>query len=154
AVRVAGVGLPPERQELIQKQLQGLPRVTVEFSNPAAPVAGPPAASEPAGAGAPAGKIQAQIEQPLGGHARVERFSARMLERNEALMSRAYALRSLAQRFAAATEAGLAESDRKVLRQMAREHLTALEVETGLMQRVLHPILVSVGANAVRARAA
>ena len=94
------------------------------------------------------------MEHELGGHAEFERFSAKMLERNEALMSRAYALRALAQRFSADAEAGLNEPDRKVLHQMAREHLSNLEVEAGVMQRVLAPILVSVGGNAVRARAA
>jgi len=37
---------------------------------------------------------------------------------------------------------------------MAREHLSSLAVEAGVLQRVLAPILVSVGGNAVRSRAA
>ena len=155
SVRVSGVGLSPERQQAIHKQLDGLPNVTIDFTNPEASAPGaPPAAVESSAGNSEPGKVQARMEQQLGGHAEFERFSARMIERNEALMSRAYALSALAQRFSAGTEAGLGEPDRKTLRQMAREHVSALEVEAGVMQRVLAPILVSVGGNAVRARAA
>jgi len=156
SVRVSGVGLSPERQHAIHKQLDALPYVTIDFSSPDSPASAPPAAGDPGSVAVAAspGKVQARMEQHLGGHAEFERFSARMIERNEALMSRAYALGALAQRFSAETEGGLGEPDRKVLRQMVREHLGVLEVEAGVMQRVLAPVLVSVGGNAVRARAA
>jgi hypothetical protein len=155
SVRVSGVGLAPERQLAIHKQLDGLPRVTIDFTNPEVSAGSAPAGSVEPPAGNPApGKVQARMEQQLGGHAEFERFSGKMIERNEALMARAYALSALTQRFSAETEAGLSEPDRKVLRQMAREHLGILQVEAGVMQRALAPVLVAVGGNAVRARSA
>jgi hypothetical protein len=155
SVRVSGVGLAPERQQAIHKQLDGLPRVTIDFTNPEVSAGSSPAGGTEPPVGNPApGKVQARMEQQLGGHAEFERFSAKMIERDEALMARAYALSALAQRFSADTEAGLGEPDRKVLRQMARQHLGVLEGEAAAMQRVLAPVLVAVGGNAVRARSA
>ena len=57
----------------------------------------------------------------LGGRAEFARFSAQILDWNEAAMARSYALRALAQRFSADRVRSLSAPDREVLTAMARE---------------------------------
>ncbi len=152
-VAVGGVGISPERQRQIHDLLDAVPHVTVQFSEPAAATApAEPASPDIAGAGvAPVG-FQARVEKQLGGHAEFEKFSARILDRNEALMSRAYALRRLSERFPA--DDGLTARDREVLRDMARQHAAALAGEVAAIERALAPLLVSMGGSAVSRPAA
>jgi hypothetical protein len=60
-------------------------------------------------------------------------------------MARAYALRALAERFPAESEAAMTADDRRVLREMAREHVDALEVHVRGMESVLSPVLTALG---------
>jgi hypothetical protein len=71
-----------------------------------------------------------------------------VLDWNEAAMARAYALRALAQRFPAVQDASMSAHDRGVLRQMAREHIDALQVHIRGMESVLAPVLTALGASA------
>jgi len=61
------------------------------------------------------------------------------------VMSRAYALRALAQRFPASQEASLNDADRRVLHAMVHEHAAALAAQLAAIQRVLDPVLSSLG---------
>jgi hypothetical protein len=162
-VVVGGVGVSSERQRQIHGLLDSLPHVEVAFSDPGP--AGTPAPSQatapgPAGgAGAvpppppPAG-WQNRLEQQLGGRAAFERFSSRILDWNEAAMSRAYALRTLAQRFPAESETGLNAADRRALRGMALEHVRALGNDVRGIEGALAPILAGLGAQLPQAPAA
>jgi hypothetical protein len=146
-VLVSGVGLPPGRQQDIRDAVGSLPNVSVDFTNPAAaPVPAEPAGAAPASGGGAAPPIQTRLEQALGGHADFERFSEVLLERKDALMSRAAALHNLAQRFS--DETGLSEQDRALLRQMAHEHAAVLSREAATIERAFEPVLKSMGGSA------
>jgi hypothetical protein len=148
-VVVNGVGIPPERQKQIHDALDAIPHVEIQFSEPAAAPL-PAEAAVPGtalGGSKPAG-IQARVEQQVGGRAEFERFSAQVLDRNELMMSHAYALRALAQRFPADKEAGLTPEDRQILRDMARENAAALSKEASALERALNPILAAMGGSA------
>lgn len=152
-VLVNGVGVPAQRQQQIHDMLDSLPNVSVYFANPAAVSSGAPATSDGAAApdstrSAPASKIQTRLEQQLGGRAEFERFSSQVLDANDAAMSRAYALRGLAQRFPVSAEAELNAAGRRELRAMAAEHAAALTAQIAAIQRVLNPVLSSLGASA------
>ena len=155
-VEVSGVGVSPERQRQIRGALESLPHVEVAFSDPgAAPAPVQATAPEPAPvvpsppASATGSKLQTRLEQQLGGRAELDRFSARVLDWNEAAMARAYALRALAQRFPAEQEAAMNAEDRRVLRQMVREHISAAEAHIRGLESVLAPVLTALGAPAV-----
>jgi len=60
-------------------------------------------------------------------------------------MSRAYALRRLAQQFSAASESGMRPEDRRTLRGLGREHLAALQKELSKIQDSLGPVLEGIG---------
>lgn len=157
-VLVGGVGVPPQRQKQIHDMLDALPNVSVDFANPAAVSSGVPATSDGAAAAettkpAPGSKVQTRLEQQLGGRAEFEKFSSQVLDANEAAMSRAYALRLLAQRFPASDESALSAADRRELRGIAAEHIAALATQITAIQHVLNPVLTSMGAPA-QARAA
>ncbi|MBZ5620673.1 MAG: hypothetical protein LAQ69_18400 [Acidobacteriia bacterium] len=147
-VLVSGVGIPAERQKQIHGKLDSMPNVDIQFSDPATtpPPAEPAVPETPSGASKPAG-IQARVEQQVGGHAEFERFSSQVLDRNESMMSRAYALRSLAQRFSAESEAKLSPEERQVLRDMAREHADTLAREASGIEEALNPILAAMGGS-------
>jgi hypothetical protein len=94
------------------------------------------------------------VEQQVGGRAEFERFSAQVLDRNELLMSHAYALRALAQRFPADKEAGLGQQEHDVLRGMARDDAKGLLREASALDRALSPILTALGGSDVARPAA
>jgi hypothetical protein len=144
------VGIAAKRQEQIHGLLDASPNVTVQFSEPEAGHAVPaestaPPAPAAGSTPAPSG-LQARVEQQLGGQAEFEKFSSQVLDRNESLMSRAYALRRLAELFP--TDADMAAQDRKVLRTMARQHAEALAREVAGLDRALNPLLVALGGSA------
>jgi hypothetical protein len=143
---VGGVGVPAQRQAQIHERLAAMPNVVVHFSEPTTPAVPEPEGEMPASGAAP--KLHTRIEQQFSGRAEFERFSSYMLDRNEAMMARAYALRALAQRFPADHEAALSAQDRQALRNVVREHTEALGREEAAMQRLIQPVLVSMGASA------
>lgn len=148
-VLVSGIGIPAERQKQIRQALEGVPNVSVAFSDPvtsaAPPETAPGVISKPPAGRVPLPPVEARLEEQLGGRAEFEKFSARMLDSNEAAMSRAYALRALAQRFPASMSGELSASDRQTLLELCREHADALARQAALMRRTLSPILVSLG---------
>ena len=152
-VEVSGVGVSAERQRQIHRALDSMAHVEVAFSDPGAAPA-PVQATAPERApvfSAPSSattKLQTRLEQQLGGRAEMERFSSRVLDWNEAAMARAYALRALAQRFSQDQQSAMTPDDRRVLRQMAREHISALQAHITGMEAALTPILSALGAAA------
>ncbi len=138
---VAGVGIAPQRQEQIHKELEAVPNVVVRFSEPAQAAA---QYSQPAPASS--GKtvvptFQSRIEQQLGSRQNFEQFSSQLLDMTDSMMSRAYALRRLADRFSRDAESALTPADRQVLQNLNREHASAIRRQTAQMERLLVPVL-------------
>ena len=147
-VLVSGAGVSPERQRQVHELLDGDPNVEVRFSQPETAQITPPGEA-PATSGDTANVgIQTRLEKQLGGRAAFERFSTHVLDGNEAAMSHAYALRSVAERFPAGSEASMAAPDRAQLHQLARDHVAALETEVRVMESALAPVLAGLGARA------
>ena len=104
-ILVSGTGIPPQHQKQIHEALDSMPGVVVRFSEPGAGApSGPegtppetPALRDSAGSAPP--PFQARLEERLGGRPQFERFSSQLLDGSDAVMSRAYALRRLAQQF-------------------------------------------------------
>jgi hypothetical protein len=138
-ILVTGTGIAPDRQRAIREQLRTLPRVTVEL------------ASEPSGEDAVfgagnssrisvvpgTGHLQTEMEKQLGGRIAFEKFVDRILDLTDAVMSRAYALRRLADRFPPDVEGQMTLRQRQVLDGLCREHAEALlrsvtEIEGGI----------------------
>ncbi len=143
-ILVAGTGVAPQRQNQIHSALQGLPNVALRFSNPnLSPQADPSPAVPDTPADSQSARLQARIEAQLGGHAQFEKFSARLLDRSDAAMAQAYALRRLAREFSSDTESGLETKDRAVLRDIGREHVTVLAGELSELHRSLDPLIGS-----------
>ncbi len=155
-VLVSGTGVPAEQRQRIQRTLESMPNVAVQFTEPlAAPVPEGSAGSTPAPSGntrapAPNSRMQARLEEQLGGPAEFERFSSQILDLDEAANARAFALRSLARRFPAAAETGLSPQDRRVLREIARQNADTLASSLGTLEHALRPLLVSLGGAAAQ----
>jgi hypothetical protein len=149
-VVVGGVGVSAQVQQRIQDELGSRPNVSVQFSEPQAVSASRAAGSQDAAASA-AGTVQSRLEDQLGSRAEFQRFSGTVLKSNEAVMSRAYALRNLAEKFPVEVESGLSANDRRMLRDMVRDHLSHLSKQVGEVQSLLVPSLSAIGAT-VQAR--
>ena len=146
-VLVSGTGLPPQRQKQIHGLLDSMPNVVVRFAEPGQEAA-PPARTEPAAPVANAAPatlppFQARAQERLGGRPEFERFSSQLADWSDAAMSRTYALRRLAQEFSPGVERQLSAEDRRLLRNLGREHLAALAKELGQMEAALSPLLPS-----------
>jgi hypothetical protein len=149
-VVVAGVGVAPRVQRLIHAELDSKPNVSVQFAEPQALAAGRVTGTQGASSTA-AGTVQTRLEDQLGGRAEFQRFSAAVLKSNEAAMSRAYAVRNLAEKFPVEIESGLSANDRRMLRDMLRDHLSQLSRQVNDVQSLLVPSLTAIGAT-VQAR--
>lgn len=146
---VSGVGIAPERQRQIHGALDAMPHVVVRFSEPGEAVLPPSerATAEAAVSGEVL-SLHARLAEQVGGRPHFEQLSAQLLDSSEAVMSRAYALRRLAQRFPPETERELGAVERRLLRDLGREHASALSTQAAGMERLLAPVLVSLGGRA------
>jgi hypothetical protein len=153
-VVVSGAGLSPARQREIRDRVTSLPNTVVRFSEPvtATPEAPLPAAPDanpsPAPPANPSPANQRRLEEQLGGHVQFESFSSQLLDRNDAAMTRVYALRRLSQQFPADREHQLMADDQRLLKSLAREHIQALSREVRNIQGLASPVLLSLGASA------
>jgi hypothetical protein len=156
-VLVSGVGIPPRRQKQIHELLAAMPRVELQFADPRA-VAAPAEPDAGAHIVPPAnptavGSVQARLERQVGGRAEMERIGTQILDWNESAMARAYALRSLAERFPAGAEASLQPSGRDTLNEMAREHAAAMLRHVEAIDGAMSPMLSALGGSAAPAHA-
>jgi hypothetical protein len=152
-VLVSGSGIPPQRQQQIHGLLDRLPHVVVRFDDPAFPASAMPVQSEPAArdaAGPEKSTYAARIEERLGGRPQFERFSTSVLDWTDSAMTRAYALRRLAQQFSAAAENEMTAEDRLTLHNLGREHLAAFSKDAQRVAATVNPILTGIGAGAAQ----
>ena len=155
-VLVSGIGISSERQRQIHEKLDSIPGVTMQFGSAEAgadvSAGGPPqTVAEPASKNT---KLESRLEKQLGGRFEFERFSGQMLDWTEAAMSRGYALRALAQRFPAGSEAGLSAPDRQLLDDLIRDHAAQFSAKVDSLHRALAPVLVSLGGIPAQGRPA
>jgi hypothetical protein len=147
-VLVSGVGIPPQRQQQIHGLLDRLPHVVVRFDDPAFPAGATPVQSEPAprdAAGPEKSTYAARIEERLGGRPQFERFSSSVLDWTDSAMTRAYALRRLAQQFSATAEDQMTAEDRRTLHKLGREHLAAFIKDAQRVANTVKPVLTGMG---------
>lgn len=151
-ILVSGTGIPPQHQKQIHEALDSMPGVVVRFSEPGGVPSGPgappvepetPALRDSAGSAPP--PFQVRLEERLGGRPQYERFSSQLLDGSDAVMSRAYALRRLAQQFPPDVERQLSAEGRRQLRDLGREHVAALARQSGEMDAALSRILAALG---------
>jgi hypothetical protein len=155
-VLVSGTGIAPLRQQQLHGLLDRLPHVVVRFSDPvfpanAFPASKQPVQSEPAAreaAGPEKSPYPARIEERLGGRPQFERFSGQVLEWTDSAMTRAYALRRLAQQFSATSEAAMSTEDRRTLHALGREHLASLSKDCARIVTTVSPVLAGLGVGA------
>src|ERR1017187_10158726 len=120
-------GLLPGRQQKIQAALANLPLVEMQF-DPLQPAVVPPEAalSSAGGSAIPRPVIQSRVEKQLGGRPAFERFSAQILDSDDDVRKRAFALHNLARKFPADSEAQLNAKDRELLTALSRKHAAVL----------------------------
>lgn len=136
-ILVTGTGIELDRQQEIRQELSAMPRVAVQLSlEPAAPAADERSPSR-ISVGPGTGPLQTEIENRLGGRAAFEQFADRVFDMTDAFMSRAHALRRLAQRFPPDVEAQMTPQERQLLVRLRLEHAQALlENVTGVEDRI------------------
>ncbi|MEZ5356485.1 MAG: hypothetical protein R2762_27950 [Bryobacteraceae bacterium] len=138
---IVATALDPERLDEIRDALAGLP-VRVRASHPpsAEPLPGP-------SAGLIHRQGSAALEAALGGRAAFETLANDILEQNDALLARAFALRNLDRRFpSAAAIPGAAE--RQMLHGMRQDHLRAYASHARRLRRLTGPIRDAIQAPA------
>jgi anti-sigma factor RsiW len=156
---VSGTGIPPQHQKQIHEALDSVPGVVVRFQEPGGVPSGPGASPGPGGtppetpairdsAGSAPSSFQARLEERLGGRPQFERFSSQLLDASDAVMSRAYALRRLAQEFPPDAERQLSAEGRRELLDLGREHVAALARQSGEMDAALSRVLAALGGTA------
>jgi hypothetical protein len=141
-ILVAGVGIAPERQQEIRDALSSQKRAVVRFSESVP--AKPPSDVEPPAGGAVSAEVQQlqnRMAKQIGGRSSFTQLASQVLDLSEPMMSRAYALRLLAERIPVEEESELSTQDRWTLRSIQREHTVSLRREAAEIDRVLRPAL-------------
>ena len=146
-ILVAGLGINPQRQQEIQDALRSQSHVILRLSDSL------PARVEPDREAAPDSAVSPEIERlqtriagQLGGRVYFAQLATQVLDLSEPMMSRAHALRRLAEQFPAQVESELAPPDWQILRSLQREHSHALRLQVSEIEQLLKPALGSSGA--------
>jgi hypothetical protein len=142
-ILVTGTGIAPDRQQQIRQQLRTMPRVRVELSSePSGEAAGLDGRNPNRIAVVPGtGRLQAEMERQLGGRASFEQFADRILDMTDAVMSRAHALRRLAERFPPDIEAQMTPQQRQLLDGLRHEHAQAVLRSVVEIEESSRPVL-------------
>ncbi|HUQ93038.1 MAG TPA: zf-HC2 domain-containing protein [Bryobacteraceae bacterium] len=146
-VLVSGLGIPPRRQRQIEEEVGSLPKVVLQFSDPAAVV--PTAegrAPAPPSVNPEIARLQERMERQLGGRASFEQLADQILDTSEAMLSRIHALRRLADRFPSDTESQLSLVDRQTLRHIRMDHAEVVHAKASEIEQTLKPVLPALGA--------
>jgi anti-sigma factor RsiW len=149
-VLVTGVGIAPSRQREIADMLASQPQIVVHFSEAAPSRVKPereilPAENNP---NAEIRQLQSRLAKSVGGRANFDQIAAQVLDLSDNMMTRAYALRRLAETFPSEAEAELNAQDLQLLRTMRQEHAAALRQQAAEIDRLVKPALASVSSVA------
>jgi len=141
-ILVTGVGIAPQRQQEIQNALSSQARVVVRFSESTPDKVQPEKEAPTESAARPDMQpLQARLAEQIGGRVYFAQLAAQVLDMSEPMMSRAYALRRLAERFPVEIESELSAQDWQLLRSLQHEHAEALKRQTAEIERLLRPAL-------------
>ncbi|MEB2360990.1 MAG: zf-HC2 domain-containing protein [Bryobacteraceae bacterium] len=145
-VLVAGIGVAPHLQRQIEQELEGMPRVIVHFSEPAA-VIPPPVAGIPGAVGrrTDLAALESQMETHLGGRTAYEEFASDVLDTSDAAMSRVHALHRLAEQFPPEVESKMTRAERALLTGLRLEHAAALQNVSAALNARAMPVLSLLG---------
>jgi hypothetical protein len=146
-ILVAGLGITPQRQQEIQAALRSQSHVILRLSDSLPTRVEPdrdPAPDTAVSAGIE--RLQARIAGQLGGRVYFAQLAAQVLDLSEPMMSRAHALRRLAEQFSPQIETELAPLDWQLLRSLQREHSQALRLQAAEIEKLLKPSLGSTSA--------
>lgn len=133
------------RQQQIRAALSGIPNTDLRFEQPEALRSSAAGSARRADRGegidAPASNgLQDRLAAQLGSRTTAENFTNHVLDLSEAALSRAHALRALAQRFPESSESELGPGDLATLRRIQQDHTTGLLTSV----RRMHEVLLSV----------
>ena len=148
-ILVTGVGIAAQRKLEISSALSSQPRVVVRFSETApAPAQPENTATADRTVNVETQQLQGRVAEQIGGRAYFTQLATQVLDLSEPMMSRAYALRRLAERIPIDKEAELSAEDWRVLRSLQQEHTEALRRQAAEIDRVLRPALAPVTGTA------
>jgi hypothetical protein len=141
-VVVRGVGLDLERAHELEPLLKQIPHVEFQLS-----AAGAAGAVTTVGRFAPNGEAPfgKELARELGGQAALDALAADALDQAETLMTRAHALRRLAEQF---SNGPFSAEDLQVIRSLRSEHAKAMAAELARLERELAPVIRALGATA------
>jgi hypothetical protein len=133
-----------ERETEIRSALADIPGVTVR-TEPAAPEdpAKPPRTMLSLGNGS--NPLERALVEQLGGRAAFDRLANEIVEQDDALMARTYALRGIEERFPAGRQAGLNAQDRAALAAMIADHRRAALESGSAIESLVAPISKALG---------
>ena len=153
-VLVTGVGLDPQRAGEIRAAVQAIPRAAARFLEPSAAAPPPEEGVRGAASQGEVSGLQSQMEKTLGGRAVFEQFSEVVLEKTDALMARAHALRRLSQRFPPEAEAQFDPAERGMLADLRKDLATSFGRQQREIDRVMAPAVGARRRGAVAASSA
>ena len=140
-VQVTATGLDLSRQEELRAALAGVPNVDLRFQSPQAVTHSSADQGSELVQGPSA--MQKRLEDYFGRRALVDDYVNDVIGASERSLSRAHALRALAERFPENRERDLQPSEREVLKGLVRQHISALRAAADQLASTLQPLIDS-----------
>lgn len=139
-VTVIATALDPSRRAQLKQALDVIPGVDVKFDEGRASLRNPARAA----ALVEGGRLpwQAELEQVLGTRQTVENFGNTVLDLSDSIVARAYALKNLDERFAAAA---LEPEERAQIDKIVAGHRAELTRQAAELRKRLSPVLAKLG---------
>lgn len=138
-LQVTATGLSPARQEQLRSALKGFANVELRFESPQAiPHAASEQGTEIVQKPSP---LQKRLEDYFGRRTLVDDYVNNVIESSERILSRAHALRALADRFPPAREPQLTPSEQSVLDGLVHQHIAALRAAAEELPGKLQPLI-------------
>ncbi|BDC50731.1 hypothetical protein F183_A30470 [Bryobacterales bacterium F-183] len=141
-VTVTATALDPSRRSQLRQALEAIPGVDLKFDE------GRGALRNPARAAAlvEGGRLpwQSELESILGNRQAVENFGNTVLDLSDSIVARAYALKNLDERFAAAA---LEPEERAQIDNIVAGHRAELGKQASELRKRLSPVLAKMGAE-------
>ena len=138
-VTVTGLAIPPARREEVKSALSAVPGVRLRWEETTTPAT---RSRQAASIQAHPLPWQAELESALGSREQLEQFTNQALDSSDRITARAYAIRALEARFAAAS---LSATERTQLAAIVADHRRELKSAARTLRATVKPVFEGLG---------
>jgi hypothetical protein len=147
-VEVGGASFTPARQAQLREALASEPKVLFRFTNPEANANAHKTTQAPIRFDAARSPLEPTLKDFASGRGGLEPYANQVLDESDAVLERAHALGTLAERFPESRRWELHTAERATLDSLIETHRAAFQEHGGRLVQLVAPVLKALGAPA------